>query len=372
MKKIAFYAPLKPVGHPVPSGDRLMAQQLIDLLQQVGYQVDIASNLRVFLRDPDDRAAAQALQQQCEQEVQRLSADWQSQGAPHAWFCYHPYFKSPDLIGPPLCKAFDVPYLSAEAAWSARRNRGVWRGMQAKMLDAVRQAALNICFTQRDLLGLQQAAPQAHLARLPPFIDTLAFHRAASVRDPHHLVTVAMMRAGDKLHSYRDLAASLQRLLHLPWHLSIVGDGPLREEVEQLFSTLPAERIHWHGRLAPTGIAELFARCGIYLWPGCGEAYGLAYLEAQAAALPVVAYRTAGVPEVVEHGRSGLLTEAGDVPAYAQAVGRLLGDEELRAALSVSARAFVEQQHSVEQARQTLESLLQSHLPDGRQPETRP
>lgn len=369
MKKIAFYAPLKPVGHPVPSGDRLMAQQLIGLLERAGHEVQIASNVRAFLRDSENQADAQALQHQCEQEVRRLSDQWQQLGAPEAWFCYHPYFKSPDLIGPPLCKAFGVHYITAEAAWSARRNKGVWQDMQARVVKAIEQASLNLCFTQRDRLGLQQIAPQAHLADLKPFIDPRPFVTAGEKREPHHLVTVAMMRAGDKLQSYEHLASALHLLMHLPWQLSIVGEGPLQAEVRRLFSAFPAERIHWHGRLEPAAIARLFARCSVYVWPGCGEAYGLAYLEAQAAGLPVVAYQTAGVPEVVADAHSGFLTPAGDTQAYADAVARLLGDEALRQNMALAAAAQVQQEHSTAQAVRTLETLLQDYLWDCKRPE---
>ena len=371
VKKIAFYAPLKPAGHPVPSGDRLMAQQLIALLEQTGCEVEIASTLRVFVRDPDNLADVQSLQQQCAQEVQRLTAQWEAQGAPDAWFCYHPYYKSPDLIGPKLCKAFAVPYMTAEATLSARRNQGSWGGLQERVLEAVEQAAVNLCFTQRDRQGLQLAAPRARLADFKPFIDTRQFMHPVGRREPHHLVTVAMMRAGDKLHSYEHLATALQSLLHLPWQLSIVGDGPLQEQVRQLFSAIPAERIHWHGRLEPAAIASLFARCGLYVWPGCGEAYGLAYLEAQAAGLPVVAYRIAGVPEVVSDGLGGMLTPAGDTQAYAEAVALLLGDEALRQRMATAALAHVQHEHSSEQAVRTLQTLLQDHLWDCSQADTR-
>ncbi len=63
------------------------------------------------------------------------------------------------------------------------------------------------------------------------------------------------------------------------------------------------------------------------MWPGSGEAYGIAYLEAQAAGLPVIAQWTAGVPEVVEDGVTGLLTLEGDVAAYAEAIRRMIENE---------------------------------------------
>ena len=95
------------------------------------------------------------------------------------------------------------------------------------------------------------------------------------------------------------------------------------------------------GHAAPTRSPDRLARGAVYLWPGFGEAYGLAYLEAQAAGLPVVAQAVAGVPEVVIDGETGLLVPAGDVGAFAAAVARLLDDAALRGRLAAAARRRV-------------------------------
>ncbi len=339
-----------------------MAQLLVHCLGRLGHQVQTASTLRAFLRDPDSESDKAELLQQAQQEVQRLSNLWKLEGAPDLWFCYHPYFKSPDLIGPELCQAFDIAYVTAEAAHSPRRSKGVWAGTQATVLRSIERAAVNICVTERDRLGLRAASPTARLASMRPFIDTTEFLRHPRNPEPGHLVTVAMMRPGDKFDSYARLAAALETLLHLPWTLSVVGDGNLQQEVRALFSAIPAKRIVWHGLLDRAGIAALFVRCGIYVWPGCGEAYGLAYLEAQAAGLPVIAYETAGVPEVVQDGVSGILTPAGDDQAYAEAVARLLSNEDLRLHMAESAAAYVQHEHTEKLAIQSLDHILQHHV----------
>ncbi len=339
-----------------------MAQLLVHCLGRLGHQVHTASTLRAFLRDPDSESDKAELLQQAQQEVQRLSDLWTREGAPDLWFCYHPYFKSPDLIGPELCQTFDIAYVTAEAAHSPRRSKGVWAGTQASVLSSIERAAVNICFTERDRLGLRAASPKACLASMRPFIDTTEFVRHPRAPEPNHLVTVAMMRPGDKFDSYARLAAALETLLHLPWTLSVVGDGNLQQEVRSLFSAIPADRIVWHGLLDRAGIAALFARCSMYVWPGCGEAYGLAYLEAQAAGLPVIAYETAGVPEVVQDDVSGILTPAGDDQAYAKALRRLLCNEDLRLCMAESAVAYVQHEHTEKLAIQSLDHILQHHV----------
>jgi glycosyltransferase involved in cell wall biosynthesis len=148
----------------------------------------------------------------------------------------------------------------------------------------------------------------------------------------------------------------------LPWHLTVIGDGPVRRETIALFADLPAERFDWRGELASDAVPRALSDGGIYVWPGCGEAYGLAYLEAQAAGLPVVAQATAGVPAVVEHRRTGLLTPDGDVAAHAAAIRELLIDDGKRQAYGQAARAFVLGERSLTQASQHLGRLLNEAL----------
>lgn len=350
--RIAFHAPLKPPDHPTPSGDRLMARQLMAALTAAGHEVTLASALRTRVGDPGDAAGFWALQRAAEAERARLTAEWVL-GPPDLWFCYHNYYKSPDLIGPLLCARFGVPYVTAEASYSARRNVGVWAEMQAVSLDGARQAAVNLCLTARDAQGLRAADPGLRLARLAPFIEV---GPARPRPEAMHLVTVAMMRPGDKVDSYRALAAALAQV-DLPWRLSVAGDGEAAGEVRAMFAGM-GPSVDWLGRLDPAGVQALLSRGAAFVWPGCGEAYGLAYLEAQAAGLPVVAYATAGVPEVVEDGVTGILAKDGQTGALAAAIGRLLTEEGLRARMGAAARQAVLARHSMRAASARLDAVL--------------
>lgn len=355
--RIAFYAPLKPPDHPVPSGDRQMARLLMAALRHGGHTVELASRFRSHRKEP---SGEDALFGEATHEVERLTGAWTSDGAPDLWFCYHNYYKAPDLVGPPLCRAFGVPYVTAEASYASRRNEGAWAGRQALVRGAVQLARLNICFTARDREGLAQIVPVDRLAHLPPFIDVSGFSQAAnhSATRPPRLVTVAMMRPGDKMESYAMLAEALSRLTGRDWTLSIVGDGPSREAVGAAFAGLPRERIAWLGEAAPEAVPEILAGCDLLVWPGFGEAFGLAYLEAQAAGLPVVAQDTAGVPEVVQEGVTGLLTPQGDVDVFAAAIDALLADPARRAEMGAAARRFVHKERSTDGAAARLGQLL--------------
>ncbi len=355
---IAFYAPLKSPDHDVPSGDRLMARSLISCMKASGYSVETVSQLRVRLADPFDEASNAQLLEAAEDEIERIGSLWRNSGPPACWFCYHPYYKSPDLIGPALCKTFNVPYVTAEASYSRRRTDGIWSLAQSKVLDAVNMAAVNIYFTERDKRGLLEVAPTASLTKLAPFISPVKTAATKQLRQPFQLQTVAMMRPGDKHESFSELAKALSLIPELPWVLHVVGDGEMQSEVHALFNHFPQEKIVWHGKQPHEDIVRLFQNGYLYVWPGCGEAYGLAYLEAQSAGLPVVAYNTAGVPEVVEHQCSGLLVDEHDANAMAAAVTQLLTDTEEHQRLSQNAKEHVLKKHSDKKASDTINQIL--------------
>ena len=146
------------------------------------------------------------------------------------------------------------------------------------------------------------------------------------------------MRTRDKLASYRVLADALGRLKDRPWRALLVGDGPARGEVEAMMLPFGA-RVRFVGAVAHADLPSLYASADLYLWPAINEAYGMAFLEAQAAGLPVVAGRTGGVPAVVADGVTGVLTPIGDAAAFAAAAARLLDDPRARGELGKAASA---------------------------------
>jgi glycosyltransferase involved in cell wall biosynthesis len=359
--RIAFYAPLKSPNHPVPSGDRQMARLLIAALEHAGHDVEIASELRSFTTAPNITGNDEEIASQAQQETDRLRRKWQSGHRPDLWFCYHPYYKAPDLIGPQIAAALDIPYVTAEASYSKRRNGEGWSESQSLVAAAIRMAAVNICFTKRDEAGLSANISDAKLASLKPFIDVSPFQAEPAIDNPHQLVTVAMMRPGDKLESYRMLAQALALIEETPWRLSVIGDGPLVGEVRGFFARFHPDRIEWFGEKRAHEVIDILYKGGTYVWPGTGEAYGIAYLEAQAAGLPVVAQATAGVPEVVQGGVTGILTTPGDTRAFADAIAGLLADSDRHAGMGRAARSFVRGERSLDVASVRLDHILRDY-----------
>ncbi|HJW72037.1 MAG TPA: N-acetyl-alpha-D-glucosaminyl L-malate synthase BshA [Geothrix sp.] len=122
-----------------------------------------------------------------------------------------------------------------------------------------------------------------------------------------------------------------------PTRLVMVGDGPDRLEAEAFCRERGfAAEVRFTGK--QLDIATVLACSDLFLLPSATESFGLAALEAMGHAVPVIASRVGGLPEVVRHGVDGFLEPVGDVDAMAADALTLLGDEDLRRTMGRSAR----------------------------------
>ncbi|MBO6858469.1 MAG: glycosyl transferase, partial [Roseibium sp.] len=89
--KIAFTAPMKPLDHPVPSGDRTMGRLIVKALESLGHEVTIASRFRSWRKDGSDDIQSE-VRNEALAEADRISADWQQSGyRPDLFLTYHLY-----------------------------------------------------------------------------------------------------------------------------------------------------------------------------------------------------------------------------------------------------------------------------------------
>jgi glycosyltransferase involved in cell wall biosynthesis len=373
---VAFYAPLKPPDHPVPSGDRRMARALIEALTLADVRVELASRLRSYDRAGDllRQRRIEALGGRLAARLLRRYAQLPRERRPRAWLSYHAYHKSPDWLGTRVTAALGIPYLLAEASFAPKQQDGPWALGHAAAERAIRAADVVLALTEVDAGGVAPLmVPPAELRRLRPFIDPAPYRAARAERQRHRaalsaqfgldplqpwLLAVAMMRDDAKRDSYALLAESLARLRDLPWQLLVVGDGPARGSIAAMLRSLGDDRVRSAGLIPEDALPPVFAAADLYVWPAVREAYGLALLEAQAAGLPVIAGREGGVAEVVADGRSGILTAGRDPGAFANAVRGMLQCSQRRHAMAEQAAQFVVQERSIGRASGELASAL--------------
>ncbi len=177
----------------------------------------------------------------------------------------------------------------------------------------------------RELAEQQHALP---IEVIPNFVDGERFRPSPSRPLPSRGATFIhasnfrpVKRVGDVVAIFAAVAAST------PARLLLVGDGPEREAaLAELAARGLTDRVEAPG--AQTDIERWLARAHVALLPSDRESFGLSALEALASGVPVVGTNVGGLPEVVEHGRTGYLAPVGDVTAMANAARALATDDE--------------------------------------------
>jgi glycosyltransferase involved in cell wall biosynthesis len=363
-----FLAPLKPPDHPVPSGDRLIARQFMGLLETLGFQVDLVSRLRTRCAIPESLPeiidAAKAELDRC------LSHEAEVDEKAIIVFTYHNYYRAPDLIGPTLARSLGLPYVIAESSRSPRRAGGPWAEGHRLAEEASDAARLIITPTALDKAMLDQLRPPAQtVTHLKPFLDPSGWPTAEAPRTirspgPVRLLTIAMMRSGNKVQSYAALASILGKLTVRDWTLAIVGDGEGRSEVEAHFAPF-GSRVRFHGAFDDRArLGSLLQSSDIFVWPAIEEPIGMVFLEAQAHGLPCIAFGYRGVPDVIADGVSGYVIPPGDEPAFVSKLGKMINNRALAAKLGASARSNFDEQHSMKPAMlRTAEAFTSAGLP---------
>ncbi|KAL6496187.1 Sulfoquinovosyl transferase sqd2 [Orobanche gracilis] len=124
--------------------------------------------------------------------------------------------------------------------------------------------------------------------------------------------------------------------------IAFIGDGPYREELEQMFSGMPAV---FTGMLQGDELSQAYASGDVFIMPSESETLGLVVLEAMSSGLPVVAARAGGIPDIIpndQQGKTGYLFNPGDHDDCLSKLEPLLYDRELRENIGKAARVEME------------------------------
>jgi len=150
--------------------------------------------------------------------------------------------------------------------------------------------------------------------------------RRAEFADKHEriLVHVSNFRPVKRICDVIEVFDRVQK--KVPSRLLLMGDGPERSRAEWLVNKKKLrQRVEFLGKV--DRVNEKLSIADLMLMPSELESFGLAALEAMACEVPAVATAVGGVPEVVEHGRTGFLAQVGDVEAMARYAIEILSDE---------------------------------------------
>ncbi|HEX5520267.1 MAG TPA: glycosyltransferase family 1 protein [Longimicrobiaceae bacterium] len=181
------------------------------------------------------------------------------------------------------------------------------------------------------------------LARFSPGRRDAALRAELGVSDE-----VPLLLLVSRLVKEKDLAdlVEVDRLLRgrgVSFRLALVGDGPMRAELEAL---LP--HAHFAGHQAGTELARWYASADVFVFPSTTETFGNVVLEALASGLPAVVVDRGGPPDQIEGGETGYIARANDAADLAGRVGALLTDAALRRAMGERAREAATREHDWE------------------------
>ncbi|XP_030480540.1 sulfoquinovosyl transferase SQD2 [Cannabis sativa] len=124
--------------------------------------------------------------------------------------------------------------------------------------------------------------------------------------------------------------------------IAFIGDGPYREELEKLFSGMPAV---FTGMLGGEELSQAYASGDVFVMPSESETLGLVVLEAMSSGIPVVGARAGGVPDIIppdQEGKIGYLYNPGDLEDCLSKLKPLLYNHELRETMGIAARQEME------------------------------
>lgn len=147
----------------------------------------------------------------------------------------------------------------------------------------------------------------------------------------------------DPIKDHSGLIRAFQEVrLHVPAsHLVIIGEGPERKNLE----ILQTDGIHLLGMR--TDVNAILQQLDLFVLPSLNEGISNTILEAMAAGLPVVATAVGGTPELLRHGKNGLLVAPRDYTALSQALKRYLNDQQLRAVHGKLNRCLADEKFSI-------------------------
>jgi len=141
----------------------------------------------------------------------------------------------------------------------------------------------------------------------------------------------------------------------------IVGDGPRMTVLKNYVNELNiADHVIFTGFV--DNIAEVYSLTDVAVLSSWSEGLPQSLLQAMASGVPVVATRVGGVPEVVIHGKSGILVEAGDHEALAGGILQVLNDPGFASALIRNARELIQREHSLDHMIDKIEDLYNKLL----------
>jgi glycosyltransferase involved in cell wall biosynthesis len=225
-------------------------------------------------------------------------------------------------------------------------------------------------FNKAFLLGLYPEVTKDKIEVVHMGLNPDVYAQARSLAEGHsrlHILSAAALLPNK---GYPYLIDACARLIAdgVDLECTIVGDGPLRGAAEAwIHEHGLADRVRLLGIVPQHEVARLVGSCDIFVLPsiiandGQMDGIPMSLMEAMAAGRPVIGASISGIPELVEHERSGILIDATLADRLAAAIRRLAFDPELRERMGAAGVETVSEAFNVRNTTRALVSLLDRH-----------
>ncbi len=253
--------------------------------------------------------------------------------------------------------AMPAPYLvsiKGVLAEEARQEQGQIRGMLWSLSRLEKrnarhaQGVLTTSDYCRSAIECHYGVPSERVSIVPEGIDLARWQRIAATT-PHSsdgatILCVARQYPRKRVTDLLRAMVIVRRAIPQA-HAVIIGDGPEHMAIRNLAAELDlGDSVRLLGAVTDDDdVARAYQQADIFCLPSVQEGFGIAFLEAMASGLPIVATNTTAIPEVVPDGRAGVLVPPGDVAALAGSLIELLGNPQRRTVLGSFGREYVAQ-----------------------------
>jgi glycosyltransferase involved in cell wall biosynthesis len=275
----------------------------------------------------------------------------------------HTHLFGSNTWGRILGRLAGVPVIIAHEHWSSKSQREVWVD---RLLYRLSDRILVPSEASKRMVMEMEGIPGRHLhviyngidrAQFAPCSDRTETRNELGIPNGTQVIgTVGRLSAEKGGVDLLIRAVSRLRSEHPQVRLVIVGDGPLREGLEEVAARLGEDVIFTGTR---TDVARLLNAMDLFVLPSLHEAFPIAILEAMAVRLPVVATRVGGVPEVIRDGTTGLLVPPNDEQALHQALRRLLAEPQFAGSLAQAGQKYVYEHFTIDKMVQNVEHLYE-------------
>ena len=211
--------------------------------------------------------------------------------------------------------------------------------------------------------AISLGVPAERLYFLPTVVDSEMFRPAPKISNGIiKLLVVGRLSVEKRIERFISIIASIKRQSSVKVKGIVVGDGPLRESLQQLSSEtgLGYDTIEFRGELVE--MAAVYREADILVLTSEFEGTPNVILEAMASGLPVVSVGVGGIPEIVDDQVTGFLIEPYDELKMAGAIIRLIHEPDLRYEFGCAARRFIELNRTLNHLPRMLKDFYQAVL----------